>query len=178
MVVVIGVGARGIKEQDAEGVARPAIVAEEALKAGLVYAGLFVDACNSASSGIAGSGAQTRMISLGASQNGIDEGGGSGAEIERDNGASVTGFQERLGFRRGEEQLVGAVGVVVQEFDTREERAGGLPVGDSLGANEIAPGIGAEMGSIDSAKNAVPISVVALRAHEELARLRPFIGGL
>src|SRR6266436_6775117 len=171
-------GARGIEDQNAEGMARPAIVAEEAFEAGLLDAGLFVDARDSAGSGVPSSFAQARVISLGTAQDGINQGGGSGPEIERGNGAGVTGFQERLSFRRREEQLVGAVGIVVQKLDTREERAGSLPVGDSLSANEIAPGIGAEMGSIDAAKNAVPIGVVALRAQEQVSRLRQFIGGL
>src|SRR5882724_4514240 len=81
------------------------------------------------------------------------------------------------GFKRGKEQLVRAVGVVVQKFDTRDERAGNLPVGDGLGANEIAPGIGAKMRGIDSAKNTVPIGIVALGAQEQVACLQQFIVG-
>src|SRR6266478_6148333 len=175
---IVGVRASGIEDQDAESVAGPAIVTKIFLKAGLFHAGLFVDARDGAGGGLACGIAQARVIGLGAAQDGIDERGGRGAEIERGDGAAVIGLQERLSFERGKQQLVGAVGVVVQEFDARDERAGNQPVSDGLGANQIAPGIGAVMRGIDSAKNAVPIGVVALGAQEQIARLQQFIGGL
>src|SRR5258708_5823108 len=156
----------------------PTIVAKEALKAGFFHASLFVDARDGAGGGLSRGFAQARVISVGAAEDGIDERGGRGAEIEGGDGAAVIGLQKRLSFERGKEQLVSAVGVVVQEFDTRGERAGSLPVSDSLGANEIAPGIGAEVRGINSAKNAVPIGVVALGAQEQIARLQQLIGGL
>src|SRR5712692_931524 len=139
---------------------------------------LFMNRGDRAGGGLACGIAQPRVISLGAAQDGIDERGGCGAEIEGGDGAAVIGLQKRLSFERGKQQLVGAVGVVVQEFDARDECAGNLPVSDGLGANQIAPGIGAEMRGIDSAKNAVPIGVVALGAQEQIARLQQFIGGL
>jgi len=159
-------------------VAGPAIVAKEALEAGLFHAGLFVDASDGAGGGLARGFAQAGVIGLRAPQDGIDEGGGRGAEIERGDGATVTGLQKRLRFGRSKEQLVGAVGVVVQELDARDEGTGSLPVGDGLGANEIAPGIGAEMRGVNPAKNAVPIGVVALGTQEQIARLKQIIGGL
>ncbi len=167
--------ARGIENQDAEGVARPAIVAEETLEAGLLHASLFVNGGNSSGGGLACGFAQARVIGLGTAQNGIDERGRRGPEIERSDGASVAGLQEHLSLERSKKQLVRAVRVVVQKFDARHERAGNLAVGDSFGANEIAPGIGAEMRGIDSAKNAVPIGVVALGAQKQVARLQQFI---
>src|SRR5258707_644398 len=170
--------ARGIEKQNAESVARPAIITKKAFEAGLLDAGLFVDAGDSAGSGIAGGFAQARVISLRAAQDGIDERGGRGAEVEGGKGAAVNGLQERLSLGRGQEQLVGAVGVVIEQFNARSERAGGLPVSDGFGANEIAPRISAEVRGIDAAKNAVPIGVVALRAQEQIAGLRQFIGGL
>ena len=125
---VVRLRARRIENQDAEGVARPAVIAKKALEARLLDAGLLVNGDGRAGGAGSRGFAQARVISLGAAQDGIDERGSSGAEIERGDGSAVTGFQQRLGFRRREEQLVGTVGVVVQKFDTREERAGGLPV--------------------------------------------------
>ena len=93
--------------------AGPAIVAKEALEARLLDTGLFVDARDGGGSGIARGFTQARVISLGAAQDGIDECGGRRPEIERGDGAAVTGLQERLSLGRGNEQLVGAVGVVV-----------------------------------------------------------------
>src|SRR5437016_10905660 len=157
-------GACRVKNHDAEGVAGPAIVTKEALEAGLFCTGLLVNGGDRTGGGVARGFAQASVIGLGTAQDGIDERGGRRAEIERGHGAAVTGLQKRLSFGRGKQQLVGAVGVVVQKFDTRDERPGRLPVSDSLGANEIAPRIGAEMRGIDSPKNAVPIGVVALCA--------------
>ena len=53
-----------------------------------------------------------------------------------------------------------------------------MAVGDGFGANQIAPQIGAEMRSIEAAENAVPVGVVALRAEEQVARLRKLVGRL
>src|SRR4029077_11996615 len=149
-------GARGIEDQDAEGVAGPAIVAKIFFKAGFFYAGLLVNACDGAGngSGIRSGFAQARVIGLGAAQDGIDEGGGRGAEIKRGDGTAVIGLQERLSLGNGQEQLVGAVSVVVEQFDARGEGAGRLAVSDGFGANQIAPGIGAEMRGVNSAKDA------------------------
>src|SRR5207245_2448006 len=113
-------------------------------QAGLFYAGLFVNGSDRAGGGLSRGFTQARMIGLGAAQDGIDQRGCRGAEIERGDGAAVIGLQKSLSIERGKEQLVGAVGVVVQELDARDERTGSLPVGDGLGANQVAPGIGAE----------------------------------
>src|SRR5258708_28322008 len=102
--------------------ARPAVVAEEALKAGFFHTGLFMDAGDRASSGLPSGFAQTRVIGLGAAQVGIDEGGGSGAEIERGDRSRDTRVQRRLSLRRREEQLVGAVAVLGPELGPQHER--------------------------------------------------------
>src|SRR5258708_34765123 len=177
-IFVIRVRARGIEEQNAEGVTGPAIVTKEALQARLFHPGLLVNGSDCAGGGFSCGFAQSRVVSLGLAQDGIDKRSRSGAEIERGDGAAVARLQEHLSFGRGKEQLICAVGVVVQEFDTWNERAGSLTVSDGLGANQVAPGIGAEMRGIYSAKYAVPIGVVALRAQKQIARLRQFIGGL
>src|SRR5258708_24484226 len=138
----------------------PTIVAKEALKAGFFHASLFVDARDGAGGGLSRGFAQARVISLGAAEDGIDERGGRGAESEGGDGAAVIGLQKRLSFERGKEQLVSAVRVVVQEFDTRGERAASLPVIHSRGARDIAPGIAPAGRVINSATHAVPIFAV------------------
>src|SRR5438128_1179818 len=168
---VIGVSAMRIKNHDAEGVARPAIVAKEALEAGFFDAGLFVNGSDGAGGGLSRGFAQARVIGLGAAEDRVDERGGRRAKIERGDGAAVIGFYKRLSFERGKEQLVGAVSIVVKELDTRRERAGRLAVRDRLGANQVAPRIGTKMRRIDSAEDAVPIGVVALGTQEQVASL-------
>src|SRR5438552_10341545 len=152
--------------------ARPAVVAKEALQAGLLDTGLFVNGSDRASGRPPRGFAQARVISLWAAQDGVDERGSRGTEIECGDGAAVIGLHKRLSVQRGEEQFVGTVGVIVQEFDARRKRAERFPGSDGFGANKIAPGISAQMRSIDSAKNAVPIGVVALRAQEQIARFQ------
>src|SRR5260370_5186160 len=112
--------ARGIEKQNAESVGRPAIITKKAFEAGLLDASLFVDARDSAGSGIAGGSAQARVISLRAAQDGIDERGGRGTEVEGGKGAAVSGLQERLSLGRGQEQLVRAVVGVVEQFKPRD----------------------------------------------------------
>src|SRR5438552_1846706 len=175
---IISMRARGVKDHDAEGVARPAIVTKKAVQAGFFHAGLFVNGGDRAGGGLSRRFAQTRVIGLGTAPDGIDERGGGRAEIKGGNGATVTGLYKGLRFERSKEQLVCAVGIVVQQLHTRDEGTGSLPVGNGLGANQIAPGIGAQMRGIDSAKNTVPIGVIALGAHEQIARLQQFIGRL
>ena len=59
----------------------------------------------------------------------------------------------------------------------RLARRGGarsVAVGDRFGANQIARNIGAEMRRVEAAENSVPVSIVALRALQEIAGLRQF----
>src|SRR5260370_36434823 len=114
-------GARGIEKQNAESVARPAIITKKAFEAGLLDAGLFVDAADSAGSGIAGGFAQARVISLRAAQDGIDERGGRGTGVEGGKGAAISGLQERPSLGGGHEQIVGAAGVGIEQFNARSE---------------------------------------------------------
>src|SRR6059058_11193 len=142
---VVRLGARRIENQDAEGVARPAVIAKKALEARLLDAGLLVNGDGRAGGAGSRGFAQARVISLGAAQDGIHERGGRGTKIERGNGSAVAGLQNRLKFRRREEQLVRAIGVVVEHFHTWSGRAGSEAVSNRLGANKIASGIGAEV---------------------------------
>src|SRR5438874_7974067 len=169
---VVRLGARRIENQDAEGVARPAVIAKKALKARLLDAGLLVNGDSRAGGAGSRGFAQARVISLGAAQDGIDERGSGGTKIQRGNSSAVAGLQKRLKSRRREEQLVRAIGVVVEHFHTWSGRAGSEAVSNRLGANKIASGIGAEMRRVDAAENAVPVGVVALGAQEQIARLR------
>src|ERR1700730_17769811 len=72
-ILVIRVTARWIEEEQPKGVPRPSIVAEIALEPRLLDAGLFV---NGGYRGrrVVGDFTKAGMISLGAAQNGIDEG--------------------------------------------------------------------------------------------------------
>ena len=161
---IVRVRAGRIENQNAESVARPAVVAQEAFQAGFLDAGLFMNGRDRGGGGFPGGFAQARVVGLGTPQNRVDESGGRRTEIERGDGGPVARLQERLAFRRGEEQFVRAVRIVVQQFDARDERAGSLAVGNQFRADEIAPGVGAQMRCINSAKDAVPIGVIALSA--------------
>src|SRR5215472_9513982 len=175
--LIVGLGARGIKDQNAESVTRPAVVAKEALEAGFFDACLFVDGGDRAGHSGSRSFAQARVVSLGTAQDGIDERDTSGAKVQSSDGAAIAGLQERLEFRGSKKQFVRAVGVVVEHFDARRMRAGSEAVGDGFRTDEIACGIGAEMRSVDSPEDAVPVGIVALRAQEEVACFRK-LGGL
>ena len=45
------------------------------------------------------------------------------------------------------------------------------------GANQVARNVGAKMRGIETAKDSVPIGIVALRALEEVARFGQILGG-
>ena len=116
------------------------------------------------------------MIRLRAAEDGVDQRRGRRTKIKRGESSAVAGLQQCLEFRRGEKQLVRAVGVVVEHFDARSKRAGSEVVGDGFSANEIAPGVSAKVRRVNAAEDAVPVSVIALRAQEEIARLRQLLG--
>src|SRR5262245_55028424 len=103
-----------MENQDAERVARPAVVAKETLQAGLLDACLLVNG-NGCAGGVSLSGlAQARVVSLRPAKHGIDERSGRGAKVERRDGAAIARFHERLKFRRREQQFVRAVRIVVK----------------------------------------------------------------
>ena len=173
---VVGVRARWIEKQNAKRMARPAVVAEKALEARLFDAGLFVNGSDFARSRSSRGFAQTRMIRLGPAQNGVNERGSSRPEVERGDGSTVAGLQQRLIFGSSEEQLASAIGIVIERLDAGHQRARSVKVREGFGANEIAPRIGTEMRRIDSTEYAVPKSVVALCPQEQIARLKQFLG--
>src|SRR6266481_6510608 len=70
-ILVIRVTARGIEEEQSKGVARPAVVTEVALETRLFNSCLFVDGGDGASR-VIGDFAKPRVISLRATQDGID----------------------------------------------------------------------------------------------------------
>src|ERR1700747_2042207 len=175
--LIVGLRARRIKNQNAESVTRPTVVAKEALEAGFFDARLFVDGGDRSGNRGSRSFAQARVVSLGTAQDGIDERDGSRTKVQGGDGAAVAGLQERLEFRGGKKQFVRAVGVVVEHLDARRVGAGSEAVGDGLRTDEIARGIGAEMRRVDSPEDAVPVGIVALRAQEEVACFRK-LGGL
>ena len=175
---VFGLRAGRVEKQNAEGVAGPAIVAEKTFEAGLFDESLFVDGRDRAGDGGFCGFAEPGVIRLGPALNGIDERRRSGTKIESSEGAAVRWFEQSLVFGGGEKVLVSAVGVVVEQFDARHESGTGLAVSDGLGANKTAPEFGAEMRSVESAEDAVPVSVIALRAEEQVSGLCEFIGRL
>src|SRR5260370_39318401 len=115
--LVIGVSARGSEEEAEERVARPAVVAEKTFETRLLGARLFVD--GSDADGRLRRITEPRVIGLGTPRDGIDERRGGGTKIEGRERAAIDRLQERLIFGRGEEQLGGAVGVVVKQFNSR-----------------------------------------------------------
>ena len=52
-----------------------------------------------------------------------------------------------------------------------------MTVGESFGADQIAPEIGAQMRGVEAAEDAVPVGVVALGAKEIIASFEEFRGG-
>src|SRR5207249_10409807 len=98
----VRVRAIGVENHDAEGVARPPVVTKEALQAGLLDTGLFVNGSDRASGRLPRGFPQARVISLWAAQDGIDECGSRGPEIEGREGAAVIGLHKRLSLQRGE----------------------------------------------------------------------------
>src|SRR5260370_29094669 len=166
---VVRVGAHGIKQKQAKGVAGPAVVTQEAFETGFLDTRLFVNGGDGGGR-VFGDVAKTRVISFGAAQNGIDERGGGGTKVQGRNRCAIGGFQQGLIFRRSEEELVDAVAIVVKRFHARRESAGSLLVREDLGANQIAPQLGAQVGSVEAAEDAVPIGVVALRARKTVGR--------
>src|SRR5215831_12364516 len=120
--LIVGLGARRIKDQHKESVTRPAVVVKEALEAGFFDARLFVDGGDRAGHRGSRSFAQARVVSLGTAQDGIDERDCHGAKVQGSDGAAIAGLQERLEFRGGKKQFVRAVGVVVEHLDARRMR--------------------------------------------------------
>src|SRR5258708_4716681 len=173
---VVRVRARGIKQKQTKGVAGPAVVTQEAFEAGFLDTRLFVNGGDGGGR-VFGDVAKTRVISFGAAQNGIDERGGGGTKVQRRNRCAIGGFQQGLIFRRSEEELVDAVAIVVKRFHARRESAGSLLIREELGANQIAPQLAAQMGSVEAAEDTAPIGVVALRPKKKVARLLELLAG-
>lgn len=167
---VVRAGASGVENQDTEGVTGPAIVSKEAFQVRLLDADLVVNGSDGPRNGHAGDFAQAGMVGLEAAHHGVDEGGSGGAKIERGDGGAIFGLEKRLPVRGAEEEFIGAVSVVIEKFDAWSGRFRVLLISDGFGADEVAPRIGAEMGSVDAAENTVPIDVIALSAEEEVAR--------
>src|SRR5271168_155320 len=80
--------------------------------------------------------AEARVISLWPALNGIDQRGARGAKIEGCECAAIRGFEQGLVFGGGEEVLLSAVRIVVQQFDARHEGGGGLPVSNGFRSEE------------------------------------------
>src|SRR6266446_8973982 len=175
-ILVVRVTPRGLKEEQTKGVAGPAIVTEVALETGLFDACLFVDGSDGAGR-VLGDFAKPRMISLRATQDGIDQRRTGGPKIECRQRAAIRRFHQSLIFRGGEEQFACAVAIIVERFHARGEAAGRLLIGDELGADEVAPELRAQVRSVETAENAVPVSVIALRAEEQVACLLQLFAG-
>jgi hypothetical protein len=117
------------------------------------------------------------VIRLGPPQDRVDERGCGGAEIECGECAAVGWLYKRLILGRCEQQLIDSVAIVIQRFHARGKRAGRVPVCDGLGADQIAPKVGAKMRRVKPAEDSVPIGIVALRAEEQVARGLELAGG-
>src|SRR2546429_109738 len=90
--LIVGLRARRIKNQNAESVTRPTVVAKEALEAGFFDARLFVDGGDRSGNRGSRSFAQARVVSLGTAQDGIDERDGSRTKVQGGDGAAVAGL--------------------------------------------------------------------------------------
>src|SRR5579863_400257 len=175
-VFVIGLGARGIEQEQTKSVAGPAIVTEIAFEPGLLDARLLVNGGDGAGGGFGGV-AQAGVIGLGAADDGIDERGGGRTKVEGRDGAAIGRLQQGLIFSGGEEELVGAVAIIVERFDARREAARSLLVGEKLGADEAAPKLGAQMRSVKTAEDSVPVGIIALRAEKQVAGFLQLFAG-
>src|ERR1700741_4104419 len=96
-------------------------------------------------------------------------------KIQRRQSPAVGGFQKRLIFRPGEQQLVFAIAVIVEHFDASDLSSGNKFIRSGLGANQVSPKLSAEMRSVQSAKNTMPIGIVALRAEKLIASRGNFL---
>src|SRR5271157_2596887 len=149
--------------------ASEAVIAQEALEVRLFDADLVMDGNSPALRWRAGGFLEPRVIGLAAPHDGIDERGGSGAEIEGRESRAVGRLQKRLVFLRGEEEFRRAIGIVIEQLHARGKPAGRELVGQGFGADELAPKLGTEMRGVQSAENAVPVSVIALPAQQRVA---------
>src|SRR5713226_2246043 len=175
-ILVIRVTARGIEEEQTKGVARPAIVTEVALETGLFDACLFVDGDDGAGR-VVGDFAKPRMIGLRAAQDGIDKGRSGRAKIKGRDGAPVRRLHQSLIFGGREEQFACAVTIIIESFHERPEASRRLLIGDELTADETAPELRAQVRGVETAENAVPVGVIALRAEEKVAGLLELFAG-
>src|SRR6202008_119030 len=86
-----------VTENQAEGLARKAVVAEKAFEIGFLDADLIVDGNGSAGRRCGRRGfLQAGMVSLRAPRNRIDQGGAARAEIKRRDGSSIRRFEKSL----------------------------------------------------------------------------------
>ena len=163
------------EEQQPEGISRPAVVVQPALKALFLGARLLVNGLR-ALDALRGKISQLGVIGLRAALKRVDQRHVRRAKIERGNRASIIGNDERGVAVGSEIDFVAAVGIEIERGRVSE---GPLvmrePVGDGLGLREGAPDGGAQVRRVESAKNSVPVGVVALPAQKQrggfLARL-------
>src|SRR5260370_2225342 len=78
---VVRVGARGIKQKQAKGVAGPAVVTQEAFETRFLDTRLFVNGGDGGGRGFRDV-AKTRVLSCGAAQNGSGKRGGGGTKVQ------------------------------------------------------------------------------------------------
>src|SRR4029077_7420446 len=72
-------------------------------------------------------------------------------------------------FGSGEEEFVRAVAIIIEGFDARGEAVGSLLVSEQLGADEAAPKLGAQMRSVKTAEDSVPVGIVTWGAKKKVA---------
>ena len=108
---------------------------KKTFKTGLFDQSLFVDGRDSAGHGSFRGFAEACVVSLRPALDGIYKSRGSGTKVERSESSTVGGFEQRLILGGGEEVLMRAVSVLVQQLDVGYESGGGLAVGDGFGAN-------------------------------------------
>src|SRR5208283_3010059 len=103
------------EQQQAETVALPAIVLQEALEADFLSADLIVNRSDAAGIDLR-SFVQTAVIGFDAALERIDQSDTGGAAIERANGASVGGAHQRREPGRSHVKLIVSIGIKVKAF--------------------------------------------------------------
>src|SRR5882762_11488556 len=102
------------------------------------------------------------MIGLRTPDDRIDQRCAYRAKIKKCNCGAVGWLQQSLELWRAEKDFGGTVGIVVHQFKARHEAARCELVCQCLRTDQIAPDFRAQVRRVNSAEDAMPISVISL----------------
>src|SRR5215472_7491937 len=111
------------------------------------------------------------MVGLRTPRDGVNQRGAARTKVENRNRGSVGRLEQNLIFGCAEKKLGSSIGIVVQKLRPRNHVAGSELIGKRFRPNQVAPELGAQMRRVDTAKNAVPVGVIALATQHAVASL-------